>query len=209
LTNPEIAEERDVNINIQPKDKDPSNLSIGKDNLPTIHISVKIAPAENDTSCFTTDGDAGRFAIIANDNKNTQKSTAPGQFYYNILWTNNTGASQIVNVNFARIGVTAQGKQAIHAYVFPAPFSGVSQADFQTVNNSMPGGSDDSIQNITVPAGWTLWANYHLEWADLGSQVPSDIATICDNANQILSITGTISGGVDRVCMAGAKGYKK
>jgi hypothetical protein len=220
-----VAEERKANINIQPKDKNPNNLNVNT--FPTIHISVKVSPAENDTSCFTTNSegnllaacngsavtasgsDAGRFAITANKQKNIEVSTNPGQFYYNILWTNKTGAQQVVNVNFAGTGAVAKGANAVHAYAFPAPFSGVSQADFQAVNDGIPGGSDGSIENITVPAGWTLWANYHVEWAGLGNVVPTGIAITCDSANQYQSMTGTISGGVDRVCSSGAKGYKK
>jgi hypothetical protein len=226
LADSTVPEQFETNINIQPKEKVPSSLNTNN-NFPTIHISVKVSPAENDTSCFITDGggnllaacdgspvttsgsDAGRFSITVNARKNEEVSTNPGQFYYNILWTNNTGVSQLVNVNLAGTGVIAVGAQAIHANVFPAPFSGVSVADFQLVNNGIPGGSVGTIESIIVPAGWTLWANYHLEWADKGQQAPTTIATTCGSANQPLSITGTISGGVDRVCTSGAMGYKK
>lgn len=225
LTDPTVPETFVANINIQPKDKSPSNLSVNT--FPTIHIRASVAPAEKDTSCFITDGngnllatcdgstvtasgsDAGRFSINVNSRKNIEVSTDPGQFYYNILWENKTGAAKTVSVNFAGTDVIVKGAQAIHAYAFPPSFSGVTQADFQLVNEGIPGGSAGTIPNITVPAGWTLWANYHVEWSGIGSTVPEGIATICDTANQLLSITGTISGGVERTCTAGAKGFKK
>lgn len=225
LANSVTPELRVANINIQPKNKAPNNLNLNT--FPNIHIRANIAPAENDTSCFTTDSEgnllascdgtpvtvsgsnSGRFAITANAKKNVEVSTNPGQFYYNILWTNKTGVTQQVNVTFAGTGAIAKGANAIHANAFPPSFSGVSQADFQTVNDGIPGGSDGLIQNVSVPAGWTLWANYHVEWSGLGNSVPAGIATACGSANQILSITGSISGGVDRECTTGAMGYKK
>ncbi|HEX9080744.1 MAG TPA: hypothetical protein VF768_00625, partial [Holophagaceae bacterium] len=136
-------------------------------------------------------------------------ATNPGQFYFNVLWTNRTGADQVVSVSFARSECVPQGTNAIHAYAFPPPFSGVSQEAFQAVNDGIPGGSDDLIQGIRVPAGWTLWANEHLEWGGIGFPAPAGLATSCDSANQVLSVTGTLSGGVSRTGSAGARGYKK
>ena len=226
LSDPAVAQEFASNINIQTRDKEPNNLNINN-NFPTIHIRVRVTPAEHDTACFMTDSsgnllmdcsgapvtqscsNAGRFAITVNNKKNIEVSTNPGQFYYNILWTNRTGAPQVVNVGFAGTGVDPKGANAIHAYAFPPSFSGVTPADFQIVNDGIPGGSDGVITGITVPAGWTLWANDHVEWAGIGNPVPAGIATTCDTANQVLSVTGTLSGAVDRTCTAGALGYKK
>ncbi|TGU70265.1 hypothetical protein E4633_18885 [Geomonas terrae] len=223
------AEVRQTNISINPEGKNPNNINVNN-TLPNIHILYEINPAANDTTCFTTDGDgnllaacdgtavtasgsnAGRFAINANK-KNIEVATNPGQFYYNILWTNMTGDVQVVNVTFAKTGVAAKGANAIHAYAFPPSFSGVTPEAFQVVNDgidSLAGGSDDSIEGITVPAGWTLWANYHMEWAGIGSILPAGIATTCGVANQSLSVLGTVTdaNGV-HTCTSGALGYKK
>lgn len=226
-TKPEV---RETNINIKPEGKNPNNINISN-NFPTVHILYEINPAANDTTCFTTDGDGnllakcdgtavtasassdGRFAITTNK-KNVEVSTNPGQFYYNILWTNMTGADQVVKVSFAGTGASTKGANAIHAYAFPPSFSGVTPETFQMVNegiDSLPGGSDGSIEGITVPAGWTLWANYHMDWAGAGFTAPADIATTCGSANQILSVTGTVTdtAEVTHTCTSGAMGYKK
>jgi hypothetical protein len=71
----------------------------------------------------------GRFVIVVNK-KNIEVATNPGQFYYNIVWTNSTGFDQVVEVTFARTGVIPNGAQAIHGEVFPDPFTGVTPALF-------------------------------------------------------------------------------
>lgn len=228
LGDPTVAETFNATINIQSKDKNPNTLSVtNASEFPNIHIRVTVKPAENDTAFFMTDSsgnlltdcagafvtksgsDGGRFAINVNPRKNIEVSTNPGQFYFNVLWTNHTGVDQVVTVSFARTNCVPQGANAIHAYAFPPAFSGVSQDTFNAVNNGIPGGVDDVIENILVPAGWTLWANEHLEWYGTGLPAPADIASTCDTANQVLSVTGTLSGGVSRTGSAGAKGYKK
>jgi hypothetical protein len=151
----------------------------------------------------------GRFPIVANAKRNIQVATNPGQFYYNIIWENKTGATATVNVAFMRSGVNPKGAQAIHALAIAPPFSGINMDDFNAVNEGIPGGSDDLIEGIVVPANWFLWVSYHLEWAGLGQSVPGGCATTCPTANQLWTVKGTISGAVDRECTAGAAGYKK
>ncbi|HXE91111.1 MAG TPA: hypothetical protein VNK82_09130 [Terriglobales bacterium] len=192
----------------------------------TIHIHVHVAEGSA-ISCFVTDsgfnflndcggnaissGDGGRFTIVTNK-KNIEVATNPGQFYYNVLWTNNTGSDVTVSVHFDRTGVHAHGTQAIHASLFPA-FPDLSAANFQQVNDDIPSGADDNLENITVPAGYTLWVDYHLEWNGLGSPAPSNIATSCATANQPFHVTATItnlgSSTTIGTCTAGAIGYKK
>ncbi|WP_129127920.1 hypothetical protein [Geomonas oryzae] len=223
------AEVRETNINVKPEGKNPNDINISN-NFPNIHILYEINPVLNDTTCFTTDGDGnllakcdgtavtasgsddGRFSIVTN-NKNVQKSTNPGQFYYNVLWTNMTGKDQVVNVSLAVTGGAAKGANAIHAYAFAPSFSGVTPEAFQMVNDgidSLAGGSDGSIDGITVPAGWTLWTNYHMDWAGIGTTAPTGAASTCGGADQILSVIGTVTGdGFTRSCTSGAKGYKK
>lgn len=191
------------------------------------HLRVHAVEAPTTVSCFITDSDfnflldcqnnpltsgsGGKFTIVTNK-KNMEVATNPGQFYYNLVWTNSTGSDQTVSVAFARTGVKSHGTQAIHAGLFPPVFSGTTLDNFNAVNDGIPSGADDALESITVPDGWTLWVDYHLEWGGLGSPAPIDIATTCATANQCFSVTGTLSGGAGvgtSVCTAGACGYKK
>ncbi len=189
------------------------------------HLTVQGDPQT--IRCFTTDSDfnfltdcagnpvtsgsGGRFVIVTNNKKNIEVATNPGQFYYNVLWTNTTGSDQVVGVTFALSGVAPQGAQAIHARAFPNGFV-VDAATFELVNDSIPGGSDPTagIQNITVKAGWTLWVDLHLSWSGIGLPVPSGIATTCGAANQPFSVTATVTSGAGTLqCAAGASGYRQ
>jgi len=115
-----------------------------------------------------------------------------------------------VAVSFSRDKVNPKGAQAIHAVAFPPPFSGVSVEGFNAVNEGIPGGSDDQIGDILLPAGWTLWVTYHLEWGNLSSLIPGGIALDCGSANQDFSITATVNpGNGTQVCTSGGSGYKK
>ena len=196
----------------------------GKDH---IKVMVTVNPPPGPT-CFATDSDFnflyacdgttavtsgtdGRFAIVAN-RKNIEVATNPGQFYYNVLWTNRTGSDATVTVNFVRAGVHPQGTQAIHAAVFPPQFSGVDLAGFNAVNDGIPSGHDDALESVTVPAGWTLWVDYHLEWDGLGKLVPITAAKTCSEANQAWTVTATLStsgGPIGDPCVAGGIGYVK
>ena len=64
-----------------------------------------------------------------------------------------------------------------------------------------------------VPAGWTLWVTYHLEWAGLGYLVPPGAANTCGAANQTWTVSATLttSAGdpIGDPCIAGGKGYLK
>jgi hypothetical protein len=213
------------NISIQDSSATPSNTQVGFDH-PIIHIKVKVS-SSSATSCFTTDSDfnflldcagnpvtsgsAGTFTIVTNK-KSIEVATNPGQFYYNLLYTNGSGADQTVTVTFTRNGVNPNGTQAIHAMVFPA-FPVLSATNFDAVNSAIPSGADDKLESVTVPSGWTLWVDYHLEWAGLGVLAPAGIATSCSTANQNFSVTGTVTlvsdGTLLGTCTAGGTGYKK
>jgi hypothetical protein len=226
-TGPLAAGDYSKNINIQKGTATPSNTNFNglNTNGGNIHIQVHVLEAQDPLSCFMTSssfaylqdcsgnlitsGADGRFTIVKN-NKNIEVATNPGQFYYNAVWTNTTGSDRLVTVTFSRTGVNWHGANAIHALLFAPPFSGVSTAGFAAVNSGIPSGHDDTLESINVPNGWTLWVDYHLTWAGLGLPVPSGIATTCPTANQIMSVTATVSysGGPD-VCTAGAFGYRK
>ena len=191
----------------------------------TIHLHFHVAGASTGT-CFITDssfnflldcanaevtsGTGGRFTIQVNK-KNIEVATQPGQFYYNLLWTN-TGGDRTVTVVFTRSGVHPHGTQAIHASVFPS-FPVLSFFNFDLVNNDIPSGADDVLDAVFVPAGDTLWVDYHLEWDGLGGPAPTDIGLTCATANQTFTVSGTVSntaGGAVLAgpCIAGASGYK-
>ena len=212
-------------INIQKASSDPANTSVSF-SMSTIHIQVKSTDDASGITCFITDsnfnyladcdgalvtsGDDGRFAIVANK-KGTQVATNPGQFYYNVLWTNSSNDDVVVDVSFNKDGVLAKGAQAIHAEVFPPyPVLAVDRDEFDVVNDGIPGGRNDLISGILVPAGWTLWVDYHLEWAELGLPL-NGINDSCAAANGDFSVTATISSGntILGACSAGASGYKK
>lgn len=236
LSNPAISENKNGNLNgigvvCAPTDS-PGKCSTNPNNPPNIQIQVTIVPAaSNPISCYMTDSegllladcdgvpvtqsgsDDGRFSIVVNKKKNISVATNPGQFYYNVVWRNSTGSEQTVNVDFDRLNLLAKGAQAIHAAVFEEPFSDVSPELFQAVNDAIPGGSDDAIEGITVPAGWTLWVNYHLEYGGLGEPAPDPCTGDCGDANpngDEVSVTATLSYGETELnCSSGAWGFKK
>jgi hypothetical protein len=232
LTDPQIAQMFGKNINISDVLPFPSTGSskphVNWSGATEIHIKALVKPATSNISCFITDpsgnfltacdgsladqsgSDSGRFAIVANK-KNIEVSTNPGQFYYNVLYHNPGSAAITVDVNFVKSGVSPKGAQAIHAGLFAPPFSGITQDGFNDVNDGIPEGTDDTVLGITIPAGWTLWVDYHLAWDGLGSPVPTGCATECPNANQPFSVSCTVTdtGGHSETCTAGAWGYKK
>ncbi len=234
LTDPLVAQQFVRNVHVSIDNTVPSTGSSKPQINPTgsteIHIRVLVKPVVVSTniSCFITDSsgnlltkcdgtladqsgsDAGRFAIVANK-KNVEVSTNPGQFYYNVLYHNPGSSPVTVDVTFTRSGVSPKGAQAIHAALFAPPFSGMTQDGFDAVNNAIPEGTDDQILGITIPAGWTLWVDYHLAWDGIGFAVPNGCAGECANANQPFFVTGLVqeTGGHSETCTAGAWGYKK
>lgn len=196
------------------------------------HIQIQVtveAPSAPRISCFMTDSDGnlltdcngaevnasgsenGTFAIVSNK-KGTAVSTNPGQLYYNLLWRNDTGSDQVVNVNMVPNGLVPNGAQAVHWLNFPtAGFNGVTPTDFDDVIVGNPAGTSGTINNITVPAGDTLYVTYHLEWNGTGKPAP-DCGACGDQANILVSVAGSVSGGFASSpddCTSGALGYNK
>ncbi|MFH7326369.1 hypothetical protein [Desulfurivibrio sp. C05AmB] len=212
--------------------KDKVKVSLNPPKAPNIHYRVIVGEVDDsdNTNCYMTDSsgllladcagnpveasgsDNGRFAIVTNK-RGTGVATNPGQFYYNVTWVNTTESEQTVDVDFVRYGVIPKGAQAIHAAVFSPPFSGLTQAGFDEVNDEIPGGSADHIGGIVVPDGWILWVNYHLEWVGLGSIVYNSTTNVCEDADPYgegFSITATVTyDGMTESCEAGAWGYLK
>ncbi|HSB05809.1 MAG TPA: hypothetical protein VLK23_11495 [Thermodesulfobacteriota bacterium] len=222
-----------ANVNLGGSNPNPSNGN-GKPqvvfaDIKNFHIRVTVLTPPDNVSCFLTDSsglfltdctgalvtdsgsDDGRFAIVANK-KSIQVSTNPGQFYYNLVWLNTTGSEQTVDVNFDRTGVIPKGAQAIHSAVFNGYLSAVNPPVFDEANSDgIPDGQDDQALGIVVPAGSSLLVTYHLTWAALGNQVLGDCALNCGDSNQLIEVTGTVSGSgiTTESCTSSALGYKK
>ena len=148
----------------------------------------------------------GTFAIVANA-RNKAVATNPGQFYYNLLWRNDTGSDQTVKVNMALTGLVPQGAQAVHWLTFPT--NGGSTPGFNQVIDGNPAGATGSFKNVLVPSGYTLYVTYHLEWKGLGASTPA--TSSCGDATNVkVKIVGTVSFGTSYdYCTAGALGYLK
>lgn len=200
------------------------------DNLKLTVVVMPLPEEASNVSCFLSnsaglllkdcDGEdvsesasnEGRFLIVANKKKpvRIEVSTNPGQFYYNLVWWNKTGATQAVDVVIDLTGVHPHGTQAMHTEVFNGYLDGVSLAEFAQVNiNGVPQGDGGSVTAVEVPDGSSLVVTYHLEWDGIGDPVPAGCATDCPSANQLMSVMGTVSGtGIDtESCTAEAYGF--
>jgi hypothetical protein len=208
----------------------PSQLSESFSQEKMIKLFVNVIPGASTSRayCFLTDSEGdflqkcdgspaslsgetdGTFSIVANK-KNIEVATNPGQFYYNLLWNNDTGSDQVVTVTIAANGLTPNGKQALHWATFlTSTFSGVSPTTFEEAIEGTPAGTTGPISSIPVPAGHTLYVTYHLEYTRVGLAVPSNCSSSCGSANQPVSVGASVIGnfGTD-LCSAGAAGYLK
>ena len=193
------------------------------------HIQVTVLPSISNVSCFLTDSEGlflndcagnavtesgsseGRFAIVAN-RKQQQVATNPGQFYYNLVWFNSTGATQVVNVDLNKVGFNTKGAQAIHVAVFNGYLEPLTVEAFETANDDgIPAGSGSSVSGISVPAGSSLLVTYHLAWSGVGTAVQPECAGTCAQANQQAYVEGVVSGESisTETCRATAFGYLK
>jgi len=116
----------------------------------------------------TTSG--GTFAILKNAKTTRLVATNPGQFYYNLFWTNTTGSAATVNVALTANNLLPKGANAAHVWTFPSGFS-PNAAGFDVVNDGVPCGPNGPC-TISVPNGHTLWATWHLEYAKTGLPSP-------------------------------------
>jgi hypothetical protein len=219
-----------VNMTAPQAAQNPGNLQVSlNEGTQTVHIKVAVFKPTDTVSCFLTDSEGnflndcagvpanqsassnGRFAIVVNK-KNLEVATNPGQFYYNIIWRNTTAAGQYVSASFARTGVGPKGAQALHAWVTNGYLSTITPTEFDTTNEiGIPGGSDDLIGPVYVPAGSSLVVTYHLEWLGIGAAAPANCASTCTTANQLIRVIGNVSGAYipTATCKSEAYGYKK
>src|SRR5438067_1358730 len=219
--------------NLQISVSPPGSFTITHDN---IHIQVTVGGACNpssEISCFFTDSNfldltdcsgasvtsntGGRFQIVTNAKK-IATATNPGQFYYNMLWSNTTGSDQTVTVNLTAIGLAPSNTdsllhpiaQAAHAYFFDTATGFTDPlADWNFVNSFGQKCGPSGPCTLTVPANDTLFVTWHLVWTGIGHNATS-ILTGCANANAPISATGGVIGtNISETCTADALGYRK
>jgi hypothetical protein len=202
----------------------------------TIHIQVTVGGACNpssEISCFFTDSNfldltdcsgaevtgntGGTFQIVTNSKK-IATATNPGQFYYNMLWSNTTGSDQTVTVNLTPTNLIPSNTnsllkpiaQAAHAYFFDTATGFTDPlADWNFVNSSGQPCGPSGPCTITVPANDTLFVTWHLVWTGIGLDA-SVYSTGCANANADIQATGQVVGtNINESCTTDAKGYRK
>ncbi len=219
--------------NLQISVSPPGSFTITHD---VIHIQVTVGGACNpssEVSCFFTDSNfldltdcsgasitgntGGTFQVVTNAKK-IATATNPGQFYYNMLWSNTTGSDQSVTVNLSAIGLAPSNTdsllhpiaQAAHAYFFDTATGFTDPlADWNFVNSFGQKCGPSGPCTITVPANNTLFVTWHLAWSGVG-QPALWVNTGCATANAPISATGEVVGtNIDDTCTADAKGYRK
>jgi hypothetical protein len=154
----------------------------------TLHLLIHVVEVNAAPHCYVTDSSGlllsdcsgnevytgGEFLLVANQKKIT--ATNPGQFYFNFLWTNETGS----DVTFTSLGlngnnVVPQGANSVHVLIYNASSF---TASFDDVNrNGIACGTTGSVckSAITVPAGETLWLTWHVSYQWLGSPLWPEI----------------------------------
>ena len=201
----------------------------------TIHIQVVVGGAcsSAEETCFFTDSNfldltdcsgasvdgnsGGTFQIVTNAKK-IATATNPGQFYYNMLWSNTTGSDQDVTINLSSVNLTPSNTdsslhliaQAAHAYFFDTATGFTDPlADWNFVNSSGQKCGPSGPCIITVPANNTLFVTWHLVWTGIG-QNASGYSTGCATANADIQATGQVVGtNINESCTTDAKGYLK
>lgn len=155
----------------------------------------------------------GEFYIITNQKKIT--ATNPGQFYYNFVWTNQTGGP----VTFSSVApsgtnVVPVGTNSLHILIYDSTHFTASFDDVNT--NGTPCGQVGTVCKapITVPNGQTLWLTWHVAYSLLGSVAPGDLPyfTSCPLAtlsgDNTISMQATLTGDLTLNCGAvTASGY--
>jgi hypothetical protein len=200
-----------------------------------IHILVSVGAAcatPPATSCFLTDSEfnllndcsgnpvasntGGTFQIVANGKQIV--STNPGEFYYNLIWTNTSGSSKTVVATFTETHLNTMGANSVHAFVFDSSGFTEDLSAFDMVNQDGTPCGPAGPCTITVPNGEILWLTWHLEYSFIGSST-SGLTTSCKAAcsssdNGYIDATatlhdGTAGGSVLTACTASACGYLK
>jgi hypothetical protein len=213
----------------------------------TIHIRVRVGGAGCDavSSCFLTDSafnllsdcagnpvntaTGGTFQIVAN-NSHTIVATNPGQFYYNLIWTNSTGSSHDITLDLSRLNLNPMATSLanpLHVGVFTSAEidpSNPLKSQFDLVNtDGVPcgtgsGGTSSCKTTVTLDPGDILWVTWHLTYANIGKKTSSlTLSSACSetllNDDGTINATCTVRDSNDlsllTTCTAAAQGYLK
>jgi hypothetical protein len=216
-----------------------SDISTTLDKPHNIHVHLNVFPVGANFACYMSDSDgnflldapngnpatqsgsnAGVFAIVANK-KGVEVATNPGQFYYNFVYANSSGAATNVVVDMRTpipTGVVANGTNAVHSGLFGDVTNANFQSSFECANDgsgcySTPWGASGVVPypqpgTISVPNNMTLLVTYHLEWASL--KKPWSAGCSGSPLTCPISVTGALTVNGTTVlpqCTAGAFGY--
>lgn len=200
-----------------------------------IHIMMSVGGACSSppaTSCFLTDSEfnllndcsgspvglntGGTFQIVAN--KKGIVSTNPGEFYYNLIWTNTTGSDKTVVAAFAETNLNTVGANSVHAFVFDSSGFTEDLSSFDMVNQDGTPCGPSGPCSILVPNAQILWLTWHLTYSQIG-QATGPLTTSCSGtctfgSKGYIDATatlhnGTLGGATLTTCKASACGYLK
>ena len=209
-----------VNVQIS---ADPSSKVASSHN--TIHIQVVVGSgcADSRPHCFLTSSEfdlltdcagayvggnsGGTFEIIAP--RGRVQATNPGQFYYNMIWTNQ-GATQPITIELLANNLNSHGANAVHALVFDSTGFVNDASNFDMVNQDGTPCGPNGPCTINVPAGKTLWVTWHLQFSGIGGS-STGMSNVCPG-NVTISASGSLkdsTGSIIGTCTASANGYLK
>lgn len=220
--------------NVQIRSTDPNRVQLDHDVI-HIRVHVKDSCPAGGAVCFFTDSSfgalldcsgvalpitsssGGTFAIVVNA-KNRIVATNPGQFYYNLIWTNDTGFPHDITLDLSKTDSTlsTMGTNSVHAHVFESAQVSLSSplvSQFDVVNtDGTPCGATGSTckATVTVQPNQILWVTWHLAYAKIG-QPSSTVSPGACPGTEIISATCTVKDGDTALttCTALASGYLK
>jgi hypothetical protein len=226
-------------VNVQISTDQPSKVTLNHD---VIHIRITVADncAAPPPACFITDssfnplldcsgnpialesGYGGTFQINFNAH-NVIVATNPGQFYYNLIWTNNTGEDHNVTLTMSKSDDTlvTTGTNALHAAVFQSSDIDPTQplvSQFNAVNTdgtpcgTGTTGSTTCKSVVTVANGQTIWVTWHLAYAKIGQNISNVSPGACPGTEEISAtciVSDTDTTDQLTTCTAQATGYLK
>lgn len=217
-----------VNIQIVPSTSFRNDVEIPHD---VIHIQVVVGAGCNPgPSCFLTDSSfnfltdcsgadvttnsGGTFQVVTNA-KNKIVATNPGQFYYNMIWTNDGLGRNVTFTLTAYSNLNNKGANSVHALTFNSSGFTQDESAFDMVNEDGTPCGPTGPCTIFVDAGETLWVTWHAEYAKIGTlasqtNLNSTCSDTCSDDAKILA-TGTLSdsNGTIGSCTASACAYLK
>ncbi len=184
-----------------------------------IHIRLRIG--NPGPKCYFTDSsynlltdcsgnpvqDNGTFAIVVSA-RGKVAATNPGQFYYNLIWTN-PGPDAQVTINLTKSAtLNTKGANSVHALTFGASGFVEDFSSWEMVNQDGTPCGPSGPCTVLVKQGETLWVTWHLEYAGIGGPLPTLAACPGDVA---IWATGTLMDGSMQLaqCTAHATGYLK